>query len=166
MFSLKKAPAILAAAIIALSVVSNAYAAKKVYASGHKVAVPASILSGSAKTGGRAFYKTSVPEDSLAGIRLGRDAKEILSKYGNPSRITVGVANTEQPGQGRRRVSRRALRRAPPRIRCRGCRECPLRGVLCPAGCRGCRRSPRRVECPECRGCQASQVRRRAGPGS
>ncbi len=157
---------ILAAAIIALSVVSNAYAAKKVYASGHKVAVPASILSGSAKTGGRAFYKTSVPEDSLAGIRLGRDAKEILSKYGNPSRITVGVANTEQPGQGAPVGSRWTLRRRATPYSLPGLPGMPSPGVLCPAGCRGCRRSPRRVECPECRGCQASQVRRRAGPGS
>jgi hypothetical protein len=78
----------------------NCHAAKKSYAAGHKVSVPAGILKGSAVASGRAFYKTNVPEDSLAGIRLGRDAKEILAKYGHPSRITLGTSESEQAGQG------------------------------------------------------------------
>lgn len=65
-----------------------------------KVSVPAAMIKGSAVTGGRAFYRTALPEDSLAGIRLGRPAKEILAKWGNPSRITVGMNSVQVQDQG------------------------------------------------------------------
>lgn len=60
-----------------------------------KIYVPAKIIKGAAVTKGRAFYKTGVPENSLAGIRLGRGARDILAKWGNPSRITVGSPQSE-----------------------------------------------------------------------
>ena len=65
-----------------------------------KVAVPGNIVSGSAVAGGRAFYAPKLPEDALAGIRLGRPAKEVLKKWGNPSRITVGTTRSEGPQNG------------------------------------------------------------------
>jgi hypothetical protein len=71
--------------------------------SGSKVSVPGYMIKGSAVVQGRTFYKTDVPENSLAGIKLGRPAKDILAKWGNPSRTTVGsvraeVANVPRPG--------------------------------------------------------------------
>lgn len=63
------------------------------------VSVPAHIREGSLVAGGRAFYAPRLPEDVLAGIRLGRQAKEVLSKWGNPSRITVGTVRSEGPEQ-------------------------------------------------------------------
>jgi len=57
--------------------------------------VPSYILKGSAVTKGRAFYKCSIPENTLAGITLSRPANAILAKWGNPSRITVGTAQSE-----------------------------------------------------------------------
>ncbi len=71
--------------------------AKKANAGKGKISVPATILKGSAVTTGRAFYKTEIPENTLAGIRLGRQANEILAKWGNPSRITIGTATAEGP---------------------------------------------------------------------
>ncbi|MDH7602944.1 MAG: hypothetical protein QHI38_12425 [Armatimonadota bacterium] len=66
------------------------------YASGlRKLYVPANIISGSLVTKGRVFYRSSVPETTLAGIRLGRPAAQILAKWGNPTRITVGTATGE-----------------------------------------------------------------------
>ncbi len=59
------------------------------------VNVPAHIRQGSLVTTGRAFYAPRLPEDMLAGIRLGREAKEVLSKWGNPSRITVGTVRSQ-----------------------------------------------------------------------
>ncbi len=93
----RRALAILAAAVFLIVAACSAmYAASGT----SKLHVPANIIKGSALTSGRAFYSTSLPEDSLAGIRLGRPAKEILAKWGNPSRITVGttVSEVQQPG--------------------------------------------------------------------
>ncbi len=59
---------------------------------GSKISVPAHIIKGSLVTKGRAFYKTGVQENMLAGIRLGRPANSILARWGNPTRITVGTA--------------------------------------------------------------------------
>lgn len=62
--------------------------------------IPSDIIKGSKVTSNRAFYKTDLPENGLAGIRLGRKAKEILKAWGNPTRITIGTAKakvTEQP---------------------------------------------------------------------
>ncbi|NLN76731.1 MAG: hypothetical protein GX139_10535 [Armatimonadetes bacterium] len=63
------------------------------------VNVPANIRQGSLVTTGRAFYPPKLPEDMLAGIRLGRQAKEVLNKWGNPSRITVGTVRSQGADQ-------------------------------------------------------------------
>lgn len=60
-----------------------------------KVYVPPQIIAGSLLAKGRAFYRPVVPEDTLAGIKLGRPASQILAKWGNPTRITVGTAEGE-----------------------------------------------------------------------
>jgi len=62
-----------------------------------KVYVPANILSGSLITKGRVFYRPSIYESVLANIRLGRPAVEILAKWGNPTRITLGSVQGEGP---------------------------------------------------------------------
>lgn len=62
-----------------------------------KLSVPSSIVKGSSVTSGRAFYRSGIPETSLAGIRLGREAKDILAKWGNPTRITVGSVMAQGP---------------------------------------------------------------------
>lgn len=49
--------------------------------------VPANMISGSSVTKGRIFYTPSIPENTLAGIRLGRSATEVLMKWGNPTKI-------------------------------------------------------------------------------
>lgn len=101
-------------ALLVLSVItvitfslSAAHAANKAKASvkpasSNKVYVPATMVKGSLVTTGRSFYKTSIPEDALGGIRLGRTAREVLAKWGNPTRITLGsvaaeVAQANQP---------------------------------------------------------------------
>jgi hypothetical protein len=73
---------------------SSAYAASVVK---QKRAVPGAILKGSALLKGRAFYRTSMPENSLAGIKLGRKASEVLLKWGNPTRITLSGGQAAQP---------------------------------------------------------------------
>ncbi len=60
-----------------------------------RVNVPANIIAGSLLTKGRTFYSPGIYESSLAGIRLGRPAKEILAKWGNPTRITLGTVQGE-----------------------------------------------------------------------
>lgn len=65
--------------------------------SGGRVSVPANIIAGSLLTKGRTFYSPGVYEASLAGIRIGRPAKEILAKWGNPTRITLGSVQGEAP---------------------------------------------------------------------
>lgn len=64
-----------------------------------KLYVPAKIVKGSSVSGKRSFYRTNVPEDSLAGIRLGRKAQDILARWGNPSRITV-AGSQQQDNSG------------------------------------------------------------------
>lgn len=66
--------------------------AKVRVARGSKVSVPSNILQGSLVTKGRAFYRTSIQENMLADVRLGRPANLILARWGNPTRITVGTA--------------------------------------------------------------------------
>ena len=93
MFSFGRAPAILAAAIFVLVTISGTVCHGAKASGGRtKVKVPTNILQGAAVTKGRAFYSSYLPEESLAGIRLSRPAKEILAKWGNPSRITVGTS--------------------------------------------------------------------------
>ena len=79
--------AIAAAAILVTVTISGSTcnAAKR-----SKVYVPAKIIKGASITKGRAFYSSRIPEDTLAGIRLGRGARSILAKWGNPTRVTVG----------------------------------------------------------------------------
>lgn len=103
MVFIRKASALVAVAVFALFNVSTVQAAN---ATTSKVSVPGNMVKGSLVTSGRSFYRTSLPEDTLAGIRLGRKAQEILNKWGNPSRITIGsvqaqvqdVASPTQPG--------------------------------------------------------------------
>lgn len=108
MFFNRKAPVIWAASAVVLAVLvvgagQAAPAKPKVAVSPAqpaavgltKMSVPSHIIAGSSVTSGRAFYKSSVPENTLAGIRLGRPAQEILSKWGNPSRITLGTVHAE-----------------------------------------------------------------------
>lgn len=64
-----------------------------------KVKVPANILAGSAVVKNRVFYAPTLPEDVLAGIRLGRPAREVLAKWGNPSRITIGITRSQAAQQ-------------------------------------------------------------------
>lgn len=72
--------------------------AKVSVGSGGKVSVPGNILQGSLVTKGRAFYSTSIQENTLADIRLGRPANLILARWGNPTRITVGSAAVSTEG--------------------------------------------------------------------
>lgn len=82
-FSIKKINKVIAGISIAgILISSSLFAASKLY-------VPKSMISGSTLTTGRSFYTSPIPENSLAGIRLGRKAKEILLKWGNPTRITI-----------------------------------------------------------------------------
>lgn len=60
-----------------------------------KLYVPAAMVKGSLVAGGRSFYRSTLPESSLAGIRLGRAANLILARWGNPSRITLGSTQSE-----------------------------------------------------------------------
>lgn len=60
-----------------------------------RIHIPASMVKGSLVTSGRAFYRSSLPESSLAGIRCGRSANTILAKWGNPTRITTGATQAE-----------------------------------------------------------------------
>ncbi len=55
-----------------------------------KLWVPKDYISGCKNTKNRVFYRTSVPENALVGIRLGRKANEVLRKYGDPTRVVVG----------------------------------------------------------------------------
>jgi len=61
-----------------------------------KVSVPKNILTGSSVTKGRSFYRPTTREDTLGGIRLGREAREVLSRWGNPTRIVVGGGGGEE----------------------------------------------------------------------
>jgi len=60
-----------------------------------KIYIPPSMIKGSLVTKGRTFYRSSQPETTLAGIRLGRSANTILAMWGNPTRITTGVVQAE-----------------------------------------------------------------------
>ena len=97
MFLFRKATVVMTAAVLMLSTISGTMclAAKKKPVNSSKISVPINMIKGSSVVSGRAFYKSSIPENSLAGIRLGRQAKEILSRWGNPSRITVGESKGE-----------------------------------------------------------------------
>lgn len=97
MFLFRKATVIMTATVLMLSATSGTLclAAQKSAGSSNKIQVPANIIKGSAVVSGRTFYKSNVPENTLAGIRLGRPAKEILAKWGNPTRITVGQSQGE-----------------------------------------------------------------------
>lgn len=90
------------ALILSLGTMCSAAKAKKavVRVSTGKVSVPGNIILGSTVVGARAFYAPRVPEDALGGIRLGRPAKEVLSRWGNPSRITVGITESQGPQGG------------------------------------------------------------------
>lgn len=92
MILIRRTSAIVAAAILVLAISAGSLWAAK---GTGKLSVPKNIIKGSAVTTGRAFYKSPLPEDRLAGIRLGREAKEILAKWGNPSRVTVGTPQVE-----------------------------------------------------------------------
>jgi len=96
MWLARRSFAVAAAAILVIGVGSVASAAKVKVKTQGKLSVPASMLKGSALTSGRTFYSSSVPENTLAGIRLGRPAREILGRWGNPTRITVGATFGEQ----------------------------------------------------------------------
>lgn len=94
MFISRKAYAVgIGLAIVLASVLATVGAAAT------KVKVPANILAGSAVVKNRVFYAPTLPEDMLAGIRLGRPAKEVLAKWGNPSRITVGITQSQAATQ-------------------------------------------------------------------
>ena len=88
-FSIKKINKVIAGISIAgILISSSLFAASKLY-------VPKSMITGSTLTTGRSFYTSPIPENSLAGIRLGRKAKEILLKWGNPTRITISASAAE-----------------------------------------------------------------------
>lgn len=102
MLTIRRNSAVRAGLAIALALVlmtACAAAKKAVKSSSGTVKVPATIRQGSVVTGSRAFYAPRLPEDVLAGIRLGRPAKEVLAKWGNPSRITVGTTQSQGPQQ-------------------------------------------------------------------
>lgn len=60
-----------------------------------KLHIPSSMIAGSLVTKGRVFYRSTQPETTLGGIRLGRSANTILSMWGNPTRITLGTTQAE-----------------------------------------------------------------------
>jgi hypothetical protein len=94
-----RASAVLAGAILVLGgSLAPCQAAKTAVAGRSRVYVPAGMVKGSALASGRTFFKTRLPEDTLAGIRLGRRAQDILAKWGNPSRITVSSAEATPAG--------------------------------------------------------------------
>ncbi len=98
MFMFRKACAvkITMAVAIALTLTTMCTAATKKYtASTGKVYVPSKIVKGASVSKGRVFHSPRLPEDSLAAIKLGRPAKEVLSRWGNPSRITIGTTQSE-----------------------------------------------------------------------
>jgi hypothetical protein len=98
----RRTSAVRAGLVVALTlalVIACVAAKKTVKVSSGTVNVPSNIRQGSVVTGSRAFYSPRLPEDVLASIRLGRPAKEVLSKWGNPSRITVGSTQSQGPGQ-------------------------------------------------------------------
>ncbi len=102
MFMSRKAYAVRigVAVVLAVALAASCTAAKKaVTASTGKVRVPANILSGSVVAKDRAFYAPKLPEDALAGIKLGRAAREVLAKWGNPSRITIGITQSQAAQQ-------------------------------------------------------------------
>ncbi len=105
MSTFRKASAVLVGVSLILTmgtVCSGATKAKskaKVTVSASKLKVPSSIIAGSLVTGARAFSAPRLPEDTLAGIRLGRPAKEVLARWGNPTRITVGITESEAAPQ-------------------------------------------------------------------
>ena len=82
---------IVAAAAIALTM---AFAAGSVNAAPARLSIPNNIMKGAAITSGRSFYSTNVPEDKLAGIKLGRNAQDVLKLWGNPTRISVARTST------------------------------------------------------------------------
>ncbi|MBP5094283.1 MAG: hypothetical protein J6332_09580 [Abditibacteriota bacterium] len=82
---------IVAAAAIALTM---AFAAGSVNAAPARLSIPNNIMKGAAITSGRSFYSTNVPEDKLAGIKLGRKAQDVLKLWGNPTRISVARTST------------------------------------------------------------------------
>lgn len=92
MVSFRGAPAVLAAAILVLGIAAGVFTSGVPVTADpgiSRVSVPKNILSGSSVTTGRTFYKSDLPENSLAGIRLGAEAETILAKWGNPSRTTI-----------------------------------------------------------------------------
>ena len=94
----RRTPIIVAAVIVVSMLVPVA-----LYAAGGgpaKVAVPKSILTGASVTKGRSFYKPTMREDTLGGIRLGRQAQEVLAKWGNPTRIVVGGGGGDRRRSG------------------------------------------------------------------
>jgi hypothetical protein len=66
---------------------------------GRAVSVPSHIISGSAVLKGRRFFVGGPPEYRLADIHLGRPYRDIIVRWGNPTRITVGEAKVET-GEG------------------------------------------------------------------
>ncbi|MCX6344351.1 MAG: hypothetical protein NT018_04670 [Armatimonadetes bacterium] len=86
---------------IAASVVVSILAASGVFAAGlTKVYVPRSICKEK-----RTFWKSDLPEVTLAKVTLGRSTNEVLARWGDPTTVTVGVkqtdgAATENPGGG------------------------------------------------------------------
>lgn len=103
---IRKASAIVVGVSMIISLGTACSAATKakskpvVKVSSGKLSVPASMIAGSLLTSGRAFYSPRVPEDALGGIRLGRPAKEVLARWGNPTRITVGITESMGAPQG------------------------------------------------------------------
>lgn len=79
---------------IATSVILSILAASGVFAADlTKVYVPSSLC----KDKSRVFYKSKLPEVTLAKVTLGRSANEVLVKWGGPSTVTVGTKKTDVP---------------------------------------------------------------------
>lgn len=98
MFLFRRILAAIAVLMLVFLSATDALCAKKhAAAGGNKVRVPTFILKGAAVMAGRAFYSSRVPEDALANIRLGREAREILARWGNPTRVTVGSTEAQVP---------------------------------------------------------------------
>ncbi len=99
---LSRAAACVTAVVMILVSLGMCHAQAKVTvrkASSSKLYVPAKMITGSLLTKGRVFSRPTVYESTLAGIRLGRPANEVLAKWGNPTRITLGSVQGEAAAQ-------------------------------------------------------------------
>lgn len=104
MLHVRRSLAVVCASVIVMSSLAGGCLAAKAKAkvtvskpASSKLYVSPQMLAGSLVTKGRTFSRPTIYESTLAGIRLGRPAKEVLVRWGNPTRITLGSVQGEAP---------------------------------------------------------------------